>query len=61
MLWVARFALHRFTGLNVTRSQIRVAVERIRADVADWIELMAGPSTDLRLPTVPSNLITFME
>ena len=58
---MARFALHCITGLSVTRSQVRVAVERVRADVVDRIELMAGPSTDLRLPEASSNTIVIIE
>lgn len=61
-LWIERFAPRHITGLNVTRSQVRVARERVRSrGLADRIDLREGSATAMPLAAASCDIVTALE
>jgi len=62
IFWVERFAPRHILGLNVSRSQVRIARRRVcHRGMSDRIGLMEGSATKMRLPEASCDVVTALE
>jgi ubiquinone/menaquinone biosynthesis C-methylase UbiE len=62
ILWAQRFRPRHILGLNVNRSQVRIARWRVRQrGLSDRIDLMEGSATDMPLPDGSCDIVTALE
>jgi ubiquinone/menaquinone biosynthesis C-methylase UbiE len=62
ILWAERFAPRRIIGLNVTRSQVRLARQRVRRrGMSERIDLRVGSATEMPLADASSDVVTAVE